>query len=192
MNTLNFAHISSTIITFVHFTINPIKQIYYHLQARKDYFQKCDDAIKKWRSEGPKPLNNGGWDIDGKPLKYPNANNYNSGLYLFTDRNTITHLFKPNFLPPYNTKEKREIILNHLKESWDEKSLTWQPVKSIIETALERLKMRKEGKKRKVDEVEQSDHKKEETDKTPVSNMKVDGKKTNETNETEELNVDED
>ena len=122
--------------------------------------------IKKWRSEGPKPLNNGGWDIHGKPLEYPNANEYNSGLYLFTDRNTITHFFKPNFLPPYDTKAKREIILDYLKESWDEKSLTWQPVKSIVETALERLKVRQEsrnnessgnGKKDEEDNVANSD-----------------------------------
>ena len=42
------------------------------------------------RAAGPKPLNNGGWDVNGEPLKDPNENGLNSGLYLFTDRNNIT------------------------------------------------------------------------------------------------------
>ena len=37
-------------------------------------------------------------------------------------------LFAPNFLPPYNTPEKRKIILDFLREEWDEKELKWKPV----------------------------------------------------------------
>ena len=106
-------------------------------QARSGYFKKCDAAVAKWRKEGPKPLNNGGWDINGKPLEFPSPGGYNSGLYLFTDRNTITHFFKPNFLPPYDTEEKRKIILDFLKDEWDEKSLSWKPVKSDFHESLE-------------------------------------------------------
>ena len=49
-----------------------------------------------------------------------------SGIWLFTDRENITHFFKPNFLPPYDSREKRKIIFDVLKEEWDEKSLSWK------------------------------------------------------------------
>lgn len=65
------------------------------VKSEKAYFQKCKDAVQRWRDEGPKPLNNGGWDVNGEPLEYPNKDGYNSGLYLFTDRENITHFFKP-------------------------------------------------------------------------------------------------
>ena len=119
-----------------------------------DYFQKCDQVIAKWRSKGPQPLNNGGWDINGQPLQFPNANGNNSGIYLFTDRNNITHFFKPNFLPPYDTKEKRTIILDYLKDEWDEKSLMFRPVKSIVEVALERLRVKNEERSKNIEEEE--------------------------------------
>jgi hypothetical protein len=50
-----------------------------------------------------------------------------SGIWLFTDRENISHFFEPNFLPPYDTPEKRKIILDVLKEEWDEKTLSWKP-----------------------------------------------------------------
>ena len=50
-----------------------------------------------------------------------------SGIWLFTDRANITHFFPPNFLPPYDTPEKRRIIFDVLKEEWDEVSLSWKP-----------------------------------------------------------------
>ena len=115
-------------------------------QAERDYFKKCDEAVAKWRAEGPKPLNNGGWDVNGEPLEFPNADGYNSGLYLFTDRNTITHFFKPNFLPPYDTEEKRRIIFEYLKDEWDEKSLSFKPMESIIDVALKKLRHNKKQK----------------------------------------------
>jgi hypothetical protein len=127
-------------------------------KARVDYFQKCDQAITKWRSKGPQPLNNGGWDIHGQPLQFPNANGYNSGIYLFTDRNNISHFFKPNFLPPYDTKEKRTIILDYLKEEWDEKTLLFRPVKSVVDIALDRLRMRHEERSKNM-EVEEKEGK---------------------------------
>jgi len=91
------------------------------------YFQKCDAVVKKWREAGPKPLNEGGWDNDGTPLQDQN-NGYNSGIWLFTDRENITHFFQPNFLPPYNTPEKKKIIKKFLAEEWDQNTLSWKTV----------------------------------------------------------------
>ena len=84
----------------------------------------CDAVLKKWKLAGPKALNDGAWDVNGKQLEKPGA--YNSGLWLFQDRNTITHFFPPNFLPPYDTKEKREVILSFLTEEWDEEKMEWK------------------------------------------------------------------
>jgi hypothetical protein len=83
-------------------------------------------VIHQWRQEGPKALNNGGWDVDGKTLENPPE--YTSGLWLFVDRDNISHFFAPNFLPPYNTPEKHSIIMEFLKDEWDEKTLSWKPV----------------------------------------------------------------
>lgn len=94
-------------------------------EHKEKYFAKCDAAIKKWKAEGPKPLNKG-WDIDGSELH--DKPEYCSGIWLFVDRENITHHFAPNFLPPYNTPEKRKIILDFLREEWDEKELKWKPV----------------------------------------------------------------
>lgn len=57
----------------------------------------------------------------------PDASECHSGIWLFTDRENITHFFKPNFFPPYDTPEKMKIILDTLKEEWDEKTLSWKP-----------------------------------------------------------------
>jgi len=83
-------------------------------------------AIQKWRAYGPKPLNGGAWDVDGTPLDNPGP--YNSGIWLFVDRQNISHFFPPNFLPPYTTPEKRKLIMDVLKDEWDEASLSWKPV----------------------------------------------------------------
>lgn len=107
------------------------------------YFKKCEKAVEKWSEEGPKPLNNGGWGINGEKLEYPNEDGFNSGIYLFTDRENISHFFKPNFLPPYDTPEKKEIILSYLREEWDEGSLSWRYVESTVDRALALLRERK-------------------------------------------------
>jgi hypothetical protein len=52
---------------------------------------------------------------------------YHSGIWLFTDRDNITHFFAPNFLPPYDTPDKRKIIMDVVREEWDEKTLSWKP-----------------------------------------------------------------
>lgn len=94
-------------------------------QHRTAYFAKCDAALKKWKIEGPQPLNNDKVDINGNSLKSPPE--HASGLWLFQDRTTITHYFPPNFLPPYNTPEKRQIIMDFLKEEYDEQTHQWKP-----------------------------------------------------------------
>mmetsp|Transcript_19594 Transcript_19594/g.25377 ORF Transcript_19594/g.25377 Transcript_19594/m.25377 type:complete len:318 (-) Transcript_19594:105-1058(-) len=96
---------------------------------KQNYFAKCDEVVKKWRSEGPKPLNTK-WDIEGKEVHNPPE--YFSGVWLFTDRNNITHHFSPNFLPPYNTPEKRKIIADTLKDIWDDQALKWKPASESL------------------------------------------------------------
>lgn len=103
-------------------------------EHRAAYFQKCADALKKWRQEGPKALNTIPRHLDTHPLSEEEvkANDQeseecHSGIWLFTDRANITHFFAPNFLPPYDTPEKRKIIFDVLTEEWDEKTLSWKP-----------------------------------------------------------------
>ena len=113
------------------------------------YFAKCHTVIEKWREDGPKPLNTDALDENGKPLKKKTSNDsdaqYNSGLWLFTDRENIDHFFPPNFLPPYDTPEKRKIIAHFLSEEWDEKRLHWKPagkvgsVDDIIDDVLKKI-----------------------------------------------------
>jgi hypothetical protein len=71
---------------------------------------KIDDSAKK-----------------GTSAKKLTATECHSGIWLFTDRENITHFFKPNFFPPYDTAEKKKIILDVLREEWDEKTLSWKP-----------------------------------------------------------------
>ena len=87
-------------------------------EHRAQYFKMCADAIKKWKEQGPQPLQ----------APEQGACSFGSGIYLFTDRNNISHKFEPNFLPPYDTPDKRRIIAEYLQEEWDEKSLSFKPV----------------------------------------------------------------
>ena len=59
--------------------------------------------------------------------KATSSEDCHSGIWLFPDRQNITHFFPPNFLPPYDTPEKKKIIFDVLKEEWDEKTLSWKP-----------------------------------------------------------------
>lgn len=87
-------------------------------EHRAEYFQMCREAINKWKEQGPQPLQ----------APEQGACSFGSGIYLFTDRNNISHKFEPNFLPPYDTPDKRQIIAEYLKEEWDEKTLSFKPV----------------------------------------------------------------
>lgn len=101
-------------------------------EKRDAYFQKVDKVISKWLSDGPKPLQNGARDSKGNPLESDDEDDgYHSGLWLFLDRDNITHYFKPNFLPPYDTPEKRKIINEFLEIEWVEDTLSWKPTKIV-------------------------------------------------------------
>lgn len=114
----------------------------------------CQRVVEKWQEEGPKPLNTVPRNVDGTPIleekqesavaktdqaveeekkendlsatSSPPASQYQSGIWLFTDRNNPTHFFQPNFLPPYDTPEKKKIIYHFLKEEWDEAKKQWR------------------------------------------------------------------
>ena len=88
------------------------------MEHKDEYFRKCARAIEKWKQQGPQPLQ----------ASEPGTCVFASGMYLFTDRNNISHKFDPNFLPPYDTPEKRKIIAQYLQEVWDEKTLQWKPI----------------------------------------------------------------
>lgn len=104
---------------------------------RQAYFDKCAKAVSVWRAEGVKALVPESMSeqieiivcdkgmLQSQPTKSVICK---SGLWLFTDRNNITHQFLPNFLPPYDTSEKKAIIWEFLKEEWDEKTRQWIPV----------------------------------------------------------------
>lgn len=85
-----------------------------------EYFKMCSKTIQKWKEAGPQAL---------QPPE-SGACSFGSGIYLFTDRNNITHKFEPNFLPPYDTPDKRAIIFEYLKEEWLENELKWKPLTS--------------------------------------------------------------
>ena len=99
-------------------------------EHRAKYFAKSIEAIKKWKQEGPKPLNEEERDQTGNVVK-TSKSQYNSGLWLFTDRENITYFFPPNFLPPYDTPEKRKVIEEFLSEEWNEKTLKWKPAGTV-------------------------------------------------------------
>jgi hypothetical protein len=109
------------------------KATWKHENAKTEYFKNCSVILEEWEKDGPKLLQSvipdafdGNGTVSGailspicEELVHPH------GVYLFKDRKTIIKYFKPNFLPPYNTDEKVEIIRNVLKEKWDEKNLVW-------------------------------------------------------------------
>lgn len=80
-------------------------------QHKEAYFAMCQAVLKKWKLAGSRPLNAN--PVDNK-----------SGIWLFQDRTKPTHFFPPNFLPPYDTEEKKQIILSYLTEEWDEQTLS--------------------------------------------------------------------
>ena len=125
-------------------------------QHREEYFSKCDRAIQGWRQRGPQPLVPPCFDdLERQNIQVIRGETYSpefqSGLWLFTDRNTITHHFAPNFLPPY-TGAKRRLILQALSNEWDEQTLKWIPCHVPIVT-----------KNETAEEEEEDDDEEEET-----------------------------
>uniref|UniRef100_A0A7S1V3N1 Uncharacterized protein n=1 Tax=Grammatophora oceanica TaxID=210454 RepID=A0A7S1V3N1_9STRA len=139
---------------------------------RRNYFEQCRVAIEKWHEAGPQPLNNG-WDVDGSALENPPE--HTSGLWLFTDRENITHSFLPNFLPPYDTPEKRQVIADFLKEEWDEKALCWKDIgfreREVAAEAIRKAEARTRAEKLRrdmgVSEVAATDADTKEEEKKP-------------------------
>jgi hypothetical protein len=118
-------------------------------EHKNQYFDKCKLVVDRWNLDGPKPLLipdttkmnlNANIERIRCPIKkvtggqIGSSPEYVSGLWLFTDRNHITHLFEPNFLPPYDTPAKRKLILDVLSEVWDETTLSWKPYTIPIES----------------------------------------------------------
>jgi hypothetical protein len=104
-------------------------------QLKEAYFTKCAAAVDAWRRRGPQPLVPP-VTKNIERIRYPKTvviggelgsdAKFKSGLWLFVDRNTPTHLFEPNFLPPYDTTEKRKVIFDVLSQEWNETLRTWQ------------------------------------------------------------------
>lgn len=106
------------------------------LEARREYFRKANEVVSDWRNVGPKPLlppliknieriRSPAKRVRGGMLG--SSDKVSSGIWLFRDRHTPTHLVEPNFLPPYDTPEKREIIFDVLSEEWDAHQRLWIP-----------------------------------------------------------------
>ena len=70
-----------------------------------EWTDKCAAIIQKWQEAGAQPLIN--TDLGQTAA--------DSGFYLYRDRNRPIRSFAPNFLPPYDTEEKRAIIEKVLK-----------------------------------------------------------------------------
>jgi hypothetical protein len=91
-------------------------------------FVRLTESVRKEKSAGDddKPEKSTSQAEAAKP-KEAGPSECHSGIWLFTDRENISHFFEPNFFPPYNTPEKKKIILDVLREEWDEKTLSWKP-----------------------------------------------------------------
>jgi hypothetical protein len=137
------------------------KAEFYNLDTQKAYFAQCDHVCQTWMEAGPKALNpchiSNDIDMIETDTDIMEDNDVNvtdaasssssskdsadrSGLWLFTDRNTITHHFKPNFflLSSHNETETEsettlvqtcqyKYILGVISEVWDESTLEFQP-----------------------------------------------------------------
>jgi hypothetical protein len=55
----------------------------------------------------------------------------------------VHHIFFRNFLPPYDTPEKRAIINSFLEEEWDESTLSWKAVSNNVARALDMIRSKK-------------------------------------------------
>jgi hypothetical protein len=165
-------------------------------EARRAFFDKCRHVIQRWRLiSGPQPLvppsdyhpeneehaqdsvvvvKCNGEPIPNEPT-YHDA--YRSGIYLFTDRNTITHRFLPNFLPPYDTPAKRHIIDNILSEKWSESTMAWIPATDFItmEQASVAASESRKLASLHIDTNPSSEEKKDDDENVDINNIQDDG-----------------
>lgn len=117
---------------------------------RAAYFQKCAQQVEQWKQQGPQPLVALSMDdsiervsmkstsiIEDRLLRERGDEDdwvepiRDSGIFLFRDRNTITHYFPPNFYPPYDSPEKKAFILSVIADEWDEETLSWRSGKEL-------------------------------------------------------------
>ena len=98
-------------------------------EHRVEYMRKCSEAVARWRELGPQLLTP---ECDPNQEGYPGENvldnelTHPHGVYLFRHRMLPTKYFAPNFEPPYDTAEKREIIAKVLGRKWDEHDRVWK------------------------------------------------------------------
>lgn len=85
--------------------------------AFKAYFAHCSAVVAEWRARGPVMLE--------AEEKDPSTTGAVGGLYFFKDANRVVEYVEPNFLPPYNTPEKRTLIEKVLSRRWDQDKLEW-------------------------------------------------------------------
>lgn len=114
-------------------------------EARYQYFRNAQSVISEWRNIGPKallpPIIKNVQRIRS-PIKQVRGGTLGSsdqvlsGIWIFQDRHTPTHLVEPNFLPPYDTPEKREIIFDVLSEEWDPHQRLWMPAPPLPKPTL--------------------------------------------------------
>jgi hypothetical protein len=90
----------------------------------QQYFRNCQNIVRNWHKQGPMLI---------EPPEPYDKSTSGSGCYLFKDRNTIVRYFKPNFLPPYDTEEKRNIIGMILSKTWDDDTLSWVKSERVSE-----------------------------------------------------------
>jgi len=90
--------------------------------AWKAYFAHCSAVVAEWRARGPVLLE--------AEEKDPSTTGAVGGLYFFRDANRVVGYVEPNFLPPYNTPEKRALIQKVLSRRWDQDRLEWVDCKA--------------------------------------------------------------
>jgi len=92
------------------------------------YFEMCIEAIKRWRSLGPQVLKPEIISSESPGFNqnlFPEEITSPGGVYLFQHRNKIVRYFAPNFLPPYDSPEKVNIIQRVLEKKWDSSHLSF-------------------------------------------------------------------
>ena len=95
-------------------------------QHRLEYMKHCSAVVEQWRSQGPQLLtpetdpSQPGCPTQQQVLGDELTNPH--GLYLFRHRLLPVQYFAP----PYDTPEKRDIILKVLGRKWDEHAGEWK------------------------------------------------------------------
>eukprot|EP01051_Picozoa_sp_SAG22_P013798 SAG22_NODE_1590_length_4048_cov_3.816156_1_plen_644_part_00 len=97
--------------------------------SMNQYLAQASAVIEQWRQRGPQLLQP---EVDPTQPGYPSPVlgaelTDPHGIHLFRDRNTPLHYFAPNFLPPYNSSEKRKVIAEVLSKLWNDETKRFEP-----------------------------------------------------------------